>query len=261
METIDPNNKTPFNKELIESGISEAHIGHEKLFELGQDSDKIVRVESFTNIKERFGETSDPVSVAGLGKKLYLDLQNDYGVNVPVDFVVGLDPKGEKVVYGITDKVSGADLSKADVTPELTLKVEALYLEIARYYLDKLGTAEPYLADINNASQYVYGKRKGDLKEDIYLIDTDLYIREGKVPLYNIVLWLAIHMISVERKHRKQFVSAREVLEKFLNELIPKDLTEENKSIIEKIILKTKNYLAGQRPVSNEEEVNPVFGY
>ena len=127
--------------------------------------------------------------------------------------------------------------------------------------MNKLGKDGPFLADINGASQYVYGKRKGDEKEDIYLVDTDLYIRDSKVAFYNIVLWLAIHVISVERKYGKKFEGARGIIERIVSEPLPGGLTDEGKPIVERIIAKTRKYLAGQKVDFDEEEVNPVFGY
>lgn len=120
------NNETPFKEELVDSRISPTHAGSGKLFELGQNSDKVVRVESFDRLKQIYGDSSDPVHITALVKKLYSELENDFDIKVPVDFVVGVDPKGEKVIYGITDKIEGVDLDKIAVTAELAEKVEAL---------------------------------------------------------------------------------------------------------------------------------------
>jgi len=260
-ESILDSGSTPFKGHLKESSISPVHEGGGKLFELSENSDKIVRIESFDDIKNRHGETPDPVDVAALGSELYSELQNDYGINVPVNFVAGIGPKGDSVIYGITDKIQGKDLDKIEVSPELTEKVEDLYSKIASYYFGRLKSGKPYLADINNASQYVYGKREGELMDSIYLVDTDLYIRDGKVSFYNIILWLAIHMISVERKYGKKFVVARETLDRLLQEPISQDLSDKDLAIVKGIVVKARDYLAGIMPESDEEEVNPVFGY
>ncbi len=254
----DQNNETPFGDNLVESGISEVHKGRGKLFEFEHNLDKVVRVESFDALEKRYKGQVDPITVAGFGKKLYGELESDYGITAPVEFVVGKDVRGRNVVYGITDKIEGENLDKIKVTSEITEEVEKLYAKIAQYYLDKLSKDEMYLADINNASQYVFGKRKSDELAKIYLIDTDLYIRDGKVALYNIVLWLVRHMSSVERKYNKKFNQARNIIGQLLHEPVPQSVNEKGKIVAEEIITKALGYISGEIP-EDDDDAHPIF--
>jgi hypothetical protein len=250
-----------FSDHLIESEISPVHKGRGKLFEIKNNPDKIVRMESFEDLESRYNGQVDPVVVAELGQELYGELRDKYHINVPVEFVAGKDSENKDVIYAIVDKVDGKDLDKIEVTPELTEKVEKLYEKIAQYYLDKFPLEQEdglYLADINNASQYVYGKKKGDEVAHIYLVDTDLYLRDGKVTLRNIVLWLYRHVSGVERKYGKRFDHAREIIRQITNATLPKEITEEQRAAAKKILEKIKGYLDGTIPVDDEDE-HPLF--
>lgn len=258
---LNPEEEINFSDHLVESDISPTHKGRGKLFEIKDNPDKIVRKESFENLEERYKEQVDPIVVAELGQKLYEELRDKYGIAVPVEFVVGKDSEQKDVIYSIVDKVDGANLENGEVTPELTEKVESLYEKIAQYYLDKLSQEDaPYLADINNATQYVYGKKKGDESSKIYLVDTDLYIRDGKVALCNVVLWLYRHMSFVEKKYGKKFIRAREIMMETLNTPLPKNITNEQRVAAEAIIAKTKGYLEGRVSVDNND-AHPIFSH
>ena len=258
---LTPGKEISFSDHLIESDVSPVHKGSGKLFEIKDNPDKIVRMESFEDLEHRYKGQVDPIVVAELGQKLYGELVEKYGINVLVEFVAGKDSGGKDVIYAIVDKIEGKDLDKIEVTPELTVKVEKLYENIAQYYLDKFSQEQEdglYLADVNNASQYVYGKKKGDESPSIYLVDTDLYIRDGKVALCNVVLWLYRHMVSVERKYGKKFDRAREIIEQMTEAPFPQNITEEQRLAAEEIIRKTKGYLDGSIPI-DDKDVHPIF--
>ena len=263
MEKLESNSEKEinFSDHLVESKISPVHEGRGKLFEIKDNPDKIVRMESFEDLEDRYKGQVDPIVVAELGQELYAELKDKYGINVPVEFVAGKDFESKDVIYAIVDKVEGKDLDKIEVTPELTEKVEKLYEKIAQYYLDKFTQEQDdglYLADINNASQYVYGKKKGGELPDIYLVDTDLYIRDGKVALCNIVLWLYRHMVSVEKKYGKKFAHAREIIEQITDTSLPKNMTKEQRLAAKKIIQKTKGYLDSSIPI-DDKDAHPIF--
>ena len=243
---------------LVESEISPVHKGSGKLFEIKNNPDKIVRKESFDDLEKRYKGGVDPITVAELGQELYGELKDKYGIDAPVEFVADKDPEDEDVIYGIVDKIDGIDLDKIEVTKELTEKVEKLYENVARYYLNKLSEEGPYLADINNASQYVYGKKKGDESPNIYLVDTDLYIRDGRVAIRNVVLWLYRHMVSVEKKYGKRFIAAREIIKETLSVPLSQSMTKEQRLAAEKIIEKTRGYLEGSISIDSKD-AHPIF--
>jgi RNA-binding protein YhbY len=254
-----PEPEISFSDHLIESTISPVHQGRGKLFEIKGNPDKIVRMESFKSLEHRYKGDVDPVVIAEEGQKLYAELEKKYGIAVPVEFLVGKDSKDNDVIYAIVDKIDGSDLDKIEVTPELTEKVEKLYEAIAQYYLDTVTKKERiYLADINNASQYVYGKKKGDEEPRIYLVDTDLYMRDGPVALRNVILWLYRHVCSVEKKYGKKFIRAREIIRQTIAQPLPETVTDEQKTVAKKIIEKTKGYMDGSVRM-DDDDAHPIF--
>jgi len=185
--------KFHLKKDFVESEDLVEYKG--KLFEFENDPEKIVRIACYR--KDEGGMNC--IDTAVLGNKLYRELENSYSISAPVEYLVGKSDKDKKVIYGVTDKVNGKNLEEVEVTTEIIEQVKDLYNKIAQYYLDKLINNEPYLVDINAAPQYVYGKRKDDTKESIYLIDTDLYIHYKTIALYNTVLWTVKHFLMVEK--------------------------------------------------------------
>lgn len=242
-------NQVPFKGSMEESNVSETHKGTGKLKELENNPNKIIRVIGFEDLAQRFQGKYSPIELAGLGMKLYKELESDYGISVPVEHVVGENENGDKVVYGITDRVVGEDLSKIEATAELAGQVEKLYISISQYYLDKsskLSQGEIYLSDINNASQYIYGTTAGNEKPRIHLIDTDLYFRDDKISFYYVVAWLVRHMKAEENKFNKQFDIARTNIGKILSSPLPVGLPEAEEKEINEAIAETRNFLEGK---------------
>ncbi len=207
-------------------------------YELKNDPSKIIRIQSFNNIKETYGNNTDPKFVVELAKKLFNEIETNYNIPTPVEFVVGKNEKEEDVVYCITDKIEGESLDKIERTPELIKKIEDLYTSISKYYFDKFNTKEAHLADINATSQYVYGKKKGDVEPKIYLVDTDLYINKGDVALLHNVKWLVRHMPFKINEAEKYI---REIIQQPLSQ----NLSDAEKLIAQKEIKESLNFLNG----------------
>ena len=242
-----PKNRVPFKGGLVESTISEVHKGRGKLFE--NNSDKIIRVVSFDSLEKRYHNQIDPIALASLGKKLYAELETKYGIPTPVEYVAGKDEQGRDVIYGITEKISGKNLVEVDTDPEVVAQSEKLYTSLSQYYLDKLAKlpdGEAYLADINGASQYVYGTTIYDEQPKIYLVDTDLFMRNGSVAFYRVVAWFIRHMVSVERRFGKKFEEARKKIKQAISDPLPDGLNDKEKEEIEKAITETNNFLEGR---------------
>lgn len=258
MEKLDPHDPTPFRDPLVPSTISEIHRSRGKLFEFKHDPTKIIRMKSFKDLEERLG-IIDPTAVVVEGRRLYEELENRYGIPVPTTFVIGEDSSGGEAVYGITDRIEGANLEEVTATPEITERVVELYASIAHYYLDKITTGGAYLADINNPSQYVYGRKAGNESSEIFLVDTDLYFRNGETAIYPIVLWLVRHMLYVEAKFGKKFERARQIIGEILSRPLVDMLTPDQQTRIREIIDRTKGYLGGQTPIQENYEPHPIF--
>lgn len=99
---------------------------------------------------------------------------------------------------------------------------------------------------------------KGKVDPNIYLVDADLYMRDGKVALCNTILWLYRHMISVEKKYGKKFTQARKIIAQILNTPLPQNITKAQKMAAENIIKKTKGYFDDRIPIDNED-AHPIF--
>jgi len=242
-------NQVPFQGDMEESDVSENHKGTGKLLETKNNPNKIIRIIGFDDLEQKHQGKLDPKEIAGLGMKLYKELENDYGISVPVEYVVGENENGDKVIYGVTDRVEGEDLSKIEATTELAEQVEKLYISISQYYLDKcskLSQDEMYLSDINDASSYILGTIADNEKQGIHLVDTDLYLRGDKISFYYVVAWLVRHMRSQENKFNKQFNIARTNIEKILSSPLPDGLQEAEKKEIKKAIAEARNFLAGK---------------
>ena len=242
-------NKIPFKGNLVESDVSETHKGTGKLKELENNPNKIIRVIGFESLEQKYQGRYSPIELAGFGMKLYKELESNYGISVPVEYVAGKDENGDQVIYGISDRIAGKDLNKIEATAESAEQVEKLYISISEYYLDKstkLAQGEMYLSDINNASQYIYGTIASNEKPKIFLVDTDLYLRDDKISFYYVVAWLVRHMRSEENKFNKQFCIARTNIEKILSSPLPDGLQDAEEKEIKKAITEAKNFLEGK---------------
>lgn len=244
-----PKNQIPFKEGLVKSEISEAHKDREKLYEFENSPDKIIRVTSFDSLEKRYHGQIDPIALASLGKKLYTELEIKYGIPAPVEYVAGKDKQRRDVIYGITEKVSGKNLIEVEINSEVAAQSEKLYTSLSRYYRDKLAglpEGEPYLADLNGVSQYVYGTTIHNKQSKIYLVDTDLYIRNGSVAFYHVVAWFIRHMIFIERKFGKQFEEARKNIKEILSSPLPEGLSDKEKEETAKAIAEADNFLRGR---------------
>jgi hypothetical protein len=242
-------NQIPFKGDLVDSDVSETHKGAGKLMELENNPNKIIRVISFESLEQKYQGRYSPIKIASFGRKLYKELESNYGISVPVEYVAGKDENGNKIIYGITDRITGKDLSKIEATAESAEQVEKLYISISEYYLDKsskLAQGEMYLSDINDASSYIYGTIANNEKPRIFFVDTDLYFRDDKISFYYVVAWLVRHMRSQENKFNKQFCTARANIEKILSSPLPDGLQDAEKKEINKAIAEAKNFLEGK---------------
>ena len=242
-------NQAPFKGNLVESDISETHKGAGKLMELENNPNKIIRAISFESLEQKYQGRYSPIELAGFGMKLYKELESKYGISIPVEYVAGKDENDNKIIYGITDRVVGKDLSKIEATTESAEQVERLYNSISEYYLNKsskLAQGEMYLSDINDASSYIYGTTANNEKPRIFFVDTDLYLRDDKISFYYVVAWLVRHMRSQENKFNKQFSAARANIEKILSSPLPDGLQDAEEKEIKKAITEAKNFLEGK---------------
>jgi hypothetical protein len=249
--------KTLFSK-LTPSGLNKRETGRE-FYQYNDDPSKVIRIDSFDDLTERYDNIADPAHIVELGKKLFSEIQADYNIKVPVEIIIGKDEKNKEAVYIITDKIEGLSLEESLITQNLEFakKLETLYVSISKYYLDKLNSKEVHLADLNNMSQYIYGRKEGDIEDAIYLVDTDLYLNKGDAYLLHNVKWLIRHM-------PKRFDEAIKNIRQIIDSPLSKDLSDKDKIMAEKEIKESLNLLDGTFQVveSKDEEgfmVSPLY--
>lgn len=247
-------NELDFN-DLVASTISETHLGLNKFYEFENNPNKIVRVESFDELLDKHDNKIEISELVGITKKLYKELEEKYDIVAPVDFAVAKDKDGKNIVCSITSKIEGQNLGRVEKSEEFINKVKKLYSSVAKYFLDKYKSGELYIWDINEESQYIYGKRVGDKEEKIYLIDTDIWLSKNKNDMYLSVYWLARHMTWLEHNLGVEFTEARKNINEFLGQLLPQNADESVNKNIEGI----KQIINGEKSNYNPESAIPRF--
>lgn len=231
-----------FTPKLVDSEVPGFHAYE-------NDPSKVVRTQTFNQIKEIYGEDANPEAIAKLGQDLFTELNEKYNIPAPVKLEIVKDEKGENVIHIVTDKIEGVSLDKIEPNFKTVQMTESLYTSIAKYYNHKFNTGGAHLADINAGTQYIYGKNKGDTTPKIYLVDTDLFINKGYVSLLHNVKWLVRHMPF-------KIPEAQKYIEEILNSPLPENLTEEEKIKASKEIKEARAFLDGS--IKEGDEVDNV---
>lgn len=252
-------NEVPFAGDLINSDISEAHKESDKLNEIENNPNKIIRTEMFDGLNERYRNKIEIIELVQIAKKLYEELETKYDISVPVDFLIGKDKGGYEVVYSIVDRIEGENLDKVESSDEIVAQVQTLYASVARYFFNKSKEEGFYLADINNPSQYVYGRKQGEQVEKIYFVDTDIYIHNSKVGIYTVVEWLARHIVGTERHFRIKLEKAREYVEQFISQPLPENMKDSEKEEVDGNIIEIKKFLNESKLDYNPGPAIPDF--
>jgi len=150
------------------------------------------------------GDVAD-VSAVDFAKisKRHFDELRMYGVEVPVSFVVAdssvRKQKYQEEVFAVVENVKQAEHpDRARVGKAFAILRENLL----RYYTDKVLTDESFLADIVKDRQYVYGRRPGDKKDKLYLVDIEPYIYNGPVAL-RVILRTMTDLLRDEKRYFK----------------------------------------------------------
>ena len=233
--------KKSFYSRLVPSDLDKGDTNRE-FFQYNDDPSKIIRVDSLEELTDRYDNMVDPIKLVELSKKLFSEVNTNYNIKVPAEIILDKNIEDKDAVYIITDRVEGESIEKTfgkiERSSDFLEKLEDLYISISKYYLDKLKNKEAHLADLNNMSQYVYGKKKGDTKNEIYLVDTDLYLNKGDVALLHNVKWLVRHMPI-------KFDGAIENIRKIIETPLNDELSENDKIIAGKEINETLIFLDG----------------
>lgn len=139
-------------------------IGH-----LDEAPDKFVRAEKL----DRF-----PIEKFQDAKTIFEELENRYNIAVPkMDFVVGKEYGSDKM-FTLVDKIEGKnilDIRRFEENDKEEL--EKFFSGMATYYYDILQNGGKYWLDFGS-DQFVFGHRKGESVNRVWLVDVEPYVRE-----------------------------------------------------------------------------------
>lgn len=140
-----------------------------KIQELEHSGDKLVREEPFIN-----NSIDDSISHYRGMKKMFEDMRDSYGVNVPdIDIVIGNSKKGEKRVFMLVDKINGQPLDEFKNVPlEEKEKLERLFIGALQSMFDAYKKREPFFSDLKLAN-IMYGRKSKEknTEKDFFLFD------------------------------------------------------------------------------------------
>jgi hypothetical protein len=210
----------------------------------------IVKCKSLEDLQKSYQNKIDgefeAKKLVEIGKGLFNELRQKYNIETPVEFFIGNNTDNHQVLYIRVDKIDGQDLTKKENLQDINKIVQELYVNISRYYLDKLKNGEFFLTDINGSSQYVYGQKvdEVDKASQIYLVDADIYLDNRSESLLTTVYWLSRHLSSVEYKLRVDSSLPRENIKRFIDEYqtIFPNLDDKNTKRLSEI----QRFLSGQ---------------
>jgi hypothetical protein len=252
-ERLNNSGYLPFSMDsLIESDISKHHKGTGKFFESKDCPNKIIRVESVSELLSKHKDKFQAGELIDNARLLYQELGENYGISAPVDFYIG-----DGVAYSVCERIDEARSEDKEAVDDQKEKASILYASVAKYFLDKLKSGDMYLWDINSSSQYVFGKPRGAEGEKVnhfYLIDTDIWLAHGRSGLCLSIYWLTRHMSAVEQKFKTEFAETRHLIREFV-ESLPGDLSGEEAKNIEAV----KDFLVGLRNSYNPKSAIPDF--
>lgn len=180
--------KSPFKEELVDLPVKtfnrdfpEGYSLTLKQFE--SDPEKIVKISTKENIY-RFSpeknpvESSETLEIIKKSKQHYEELSKKYGIAItPFEYIIGTgEEEKEPVLYSVSDKIHGDNLFakiKNLKSEENIRETENLLIALTNYFEDKFHNDNCYLGDVSNLSNYMYGRRIGENKDRIYLVDVE----------------------------------------------------------------------------------------
>ncbi len=227
--------KTPFRSPLIESGYEGSAVD---IKALKCNPEKIVRVSS------HIAYPQDLQPWLFRHKKVIDKLHNEYGFNIAnMDIVIGPseDKDGFPRVYIITDRIYGSVLRDKTFHPsEIPAAkdiLDSFFSSMVQYYWDVARLGGDYNYDLaQNNQQFIWGRRKGESEDRIWLVDLGVQIAHHNVDfvsnsyllshvydedhhgLERFGVWKDIKFL--EQKHGIRLDEARQKLIQFMEDLL-----------------------------------------
>ena len=208
--------EVPFERELVPSDVSDTRT---HLEEFEGKPETIVREMPLDRLEKRYERYHlQALDIVSLGKRLFKELEDRFDIDVPVKFVVGKDVVDKPVLYSLTDRVYGPDLSAMPTKEfaDMRDEIDQFFSTVVRYYETKLLSDEWYLQDLYKPNNFAYGPTANDSRDRFRFIDPDLYMFKAKVPLYKIMKDMSDLVRPLENKAGMQFAQFRQAAEDFL---------------------------------------------
>lgn len=253
-------------KEQKQSKASIMEVDSSEISEMIDDLNYTVRCKSFKELEDDYKNKIDgefsALELSRIAKNLFSELENKYGIKTPVEFFISRDESDKQVLYSKVDIISGSDLSKKDSLKKNNQPIKKLYSSLSQYFLDKLNNGGFFLTDISDASQYVYGEKsvefgENDANEQIYLIDTDIYLDNRRESLMTVVYWLSMHFGMLEYNRNVSVPQVKDNIKKFIKEYQKKfpNMNSKNRKRLEEV----EKLLAGSEPGEAIMPAIPTF--
>ncbi len=132
-------------------------------------------------------ESAQTMEIQVEAKKHFEELEDEYGISVtPFEYRIGLEEdSNENILYCISDKIHGDNLITKLKEKDFSNRigdVERLLISLINYFKDKYKEGNYYLGDVANIGNYIYGRRRDEKEDKLYLIDTEPVLVGLKTP-------------------------------------------------------------------------------
>src|SRR3989344_1877870 len=235
-----PEDRTPFREPMRD------FEGQRRIKEFENNPNKLVRMKYVYNTLK---QVEEEVARFREAENVFRDFSEKCGIPVVrVDMVIGED-QGRPALFEVVDRVDGPNCQKMQIdhknVVELTAIIDTLYSKLVGYYSEKYAQGGLYLEDLSG-SQFVYGKKAGDISDRVYLVDVDPFVSEynaedredpENITMLSRMKFLALCIDSLEKRlYGLKLVEARKEFGRFLGILIPSDahkrVMEETKEVL-----------------------------
>jgi len=203
-------------------------------------------------------ESAKTIEIQNEAKKHFEELENKYGIPVaPFEYKICLEEdSNENILYCISDKIHGDNLitkfKEKDLSNHIG-NVDGLLTSLISYFKDKYKEGSYYLGDVANIGNYIYGRKKDEKEDKLYLIDTEPILVGLKTPqekeFFNkrVLETLLSQIEFIEKETGKELVAVRKKYN---------DLAEDIKENPEKQSNQPKP-LEESKSLESEQETSP----
>lgn len=181
------------------------------------------------------------------GQKIFKIMREKYHISIPeFNYVFAPPESGSKanfVVYTVRDKIHGTPLNEklSENDDSLRVKLDIFFTNLFRFYQDIYTEGGNYLNDLP-PQQFVYGRKRGESEDSVYLIDTDPWystFSSNRETLYNsdffhMLVNLLDLLNTVEEINQFSLLNARNLFRNFVYSIVETSENAEYLSILKK---------------------------